>query len=114
MNNLYEKSSVAARESETTLRRFSVNTSVSFTDPMLVDTGETVMQLPLHLALCRAVYDLSRDVPFAIRSIDGGEPLVVYNGNDLSGSDTALVDLVNLEAADCSAIETSTQAGDLQ
>ncbi len=77
----------------------------AFTDPMLVDTGETVMQLPLHLALCRAVYDLSRDVPFAIRPIDGGEPLVIYDGVNLNGSDASLLGLITLESADCGALE---------
>jgi len=84
----------------------------AFTDPMLVDTGETVMQLPLHLALCRAIYDLSRDVPFAIRPIDGGDPLVVYDGRRLAGSDASLVNLVAQEAADVAAMKHATADGD--
>ena len=88
----------------------------AFTDPMLMDTGETVMQLPLHLALCRAVYDLDRDVPFAIRAIDGGEPLVAYDSITLNGSDASLIDLVALEAADVAALRQKllAQPGDPQ
>lgn len=67
---------------------------LGFTDPMLVDSGETVLQLSLHLALCRAVYDLDRDVPFAIRRMGGGDPLVGHDGRTLYGTDAVLMKIV--------------------
>lgn len=68
---------------------------LSFTTPTLMDSGETVMRLALHLALCRALYDLLNQVPFAIRGMDGLSPLVAYDGDALSGTHPELVTLLN-------------------
>lgn len=64
------------------------------TDMVLMDSGESVMTLPLAIALCRAMFDLAREVPFSIRAIGAPVLLLSSDGDSLVGADEDLVHLL--------------------
>jgi hypothetical protein len=66
---------------------------VDIRDACLVDTEANLQSMPLYWALCYGARLFADDIPFSIRSADGGE-IALYDGLRLNCPDPSLQPLI--------------------